>query len=433
MIDAEVASVEELAGLVARHEEYRRKCLNMIASENVASPAVRRFLACDLGGRYSTYLGDPSIRTYRGGKVLAQIEDCAQRLAKQAFSAEFADLRPLGGHMAGLAAIFGLTSPGDTVFEMGVMGGHRTASHLTSSLLAHNLIKVEYIPFNIHEHAIDMPRLIDLVGMRKPKLIIFGRDQILFPENIQPIRTYADEVGAYVAYDMSHIHGLIVGKGFPNPLDQGADVILGSHHKSLPGPQGGLYLTRSEEVYERMWRGLFPALVTNHHAERAPALAVAYLEMLQFGEAYVRQIVRNSAALGRALCDLGVQALYAEKGFSLSHQVLVDVMEQGTGEAVADRLERSGILCTPTIVPRDSEGGAATKSGLRLGTQELTRIGMTEEDMSTVARLLARVILGREEGEAVARDVADFTYQFGSLRYCFDENVDPYGAVWATS
>jgi glycine hydroxymethyltransferase len=205
---------------------------------------------------------------------------------------------------------------------------------------------------------------------------------------------------------------------------------MGSHHKSLPGPQGGLYFTRSEEIYKKVRQGLYPTLVTNHHVERAPALAATYLEMLEFGEAYATQIGRNSSALGRALYDRGLKALYPEKGFSQSHQVIVDVSGFGSGGEVARLLEEANIICGATAVPGDLATEGKTSSGLRFGTQELTRIGMVEGDMEQVAELVRRRVVDKEPAQRVAADVVDFVGNFKTLKYCFDENADPYEALW---
>ncbi len=430
MIVKVLNTVEDVQEILSAHEMYRSRCLNLIASENLPSPTVKKFLTCDLGGRYPTYYDDPAKRNYMGTKYLAEMEIATQELAKRVYRSEFVDFRPLGGHLAGVGVICALTRPGDTVFETSDFGGHMTATKLVSAGLLEGLLNVEYIPFDPDEHMVDMPVLKQLAREKKPKLIIFGRDQILFPEQIEPIRETADELGIYIAYDMSHVHGLIVGKAFPNPLDQGADVLLGSHHKTIPGPQGGLYTTRRQEMYTTIRRGIYPTFVTNHHVERIPALAVMYLEMIEFGEAYAAQIVKNSQALGKALFTRGISALYPHKGFSRSHQVLVDVSNLGSGGDVAAQLEQAGIICGKTLAPHDVKSGRQTSSGLRVGTQEVTRQGMLEEDMSTIAGFFQRVLVEKEPGARVAADIADFVSQRRALKFCYDEGVDPFNEMW---
>jgi len=427
---ARIQAISGINEILHRHNEWRGQCINAIASENVASPTVRRYLSCDLGGRYPTYLDDPAQRNYFGNRFMAEIEIAAHDLAKEVYRADYVDFRPLGGEMAGNAVILGLVGAGDIIFETGnCYGGQKVATKLVSANMLQNLIRVEYIPYNASTHDIDVDALTDKMRVLKPRLVILGRAHILFPETISPLRPIADEIGAYLAYDFSHINGLVAGRAFPNPLDQDVDVVMGSHHKSLPGPQGGLYFTRREDIYLKVRRGLYPPLVTNHHLERAPALAATYLEMLEFGEAYASQIVRNSAALGKALFDRGMNALYPEQGFSRSHQVLVDVEQIGGGKHVCEILEMANIITGPAAIPKDLPTDGKVASGIRLGTQELTRIGMKEDDMETVGELVYRVAVKREDPSTVARDVANFVGTFTELRYCFDQGAHPYKPI----
>lgn len=423
----QLRDVSDIDRILNQHDRWRGRCLNVIASENIASPTVRRYLTCDFGGRYPTYLDDPAKRNYLGTRFMAEMEIAAQELAKEIYQADFVDFRPLGGEMAGAAVVLGLVSAGDTVFEApSAFGGHQVAAKLLTANALKDLIRVEDIPYDAATYDVDVEATIDKMLRLKPKLVIFGRARILFPETIEPIRAAADQIGAYLAYDFSHINGLVAGKAFPNPLDQGVDVVMGSHHKSLPGPQGGLFFTRSEEIYRKVRRGLYPTLVTNHHLERVPALAATYLEMRAFGEAYASQIARNSAALGAFLHERGLKALYPELGFSRSHQVLVDVGDLGGGREVSARLERANIITGPGALPKDQGRSDGFASGIRLGTQELTRIGAVEQDMQGVADLVARVLIAGDDPSQVAEQVAGFVGRFNELKFCFERGVHPY-------
>ena len=425
-----MAKIDSLAGIdhiLAKHDGWRGRCLNVIASENIASPSVRRYLTSDFGGRYPTYYDDPAERNYFGNQFMAEMEISAQELAKQVYTADFVDFRPLGGEMAGNAVVLGLAGRGATIFETGnCYGGQKVASKLLAANALQDLFTVEYIPYDASTHDIDTEALIEMMLQHRPELVVLGRAHILFPESIEPLRPVADEIGAYLAYDFSHINGLVAGKAFPNPLDLGVDVVMGSHHKSLPGPQGGLYFTRDEEVYKMIRRAIYPPLVTNHHLERAPALAATFLEMLEFGEAYASAIAANSAALGSALHERGLNALYPERGFSRSHQVLVDVEEFGGGREVCGRLQEANIIAGPGAIPKDLPTDGKTPSGIRLGTQELTRIGMADSDMESVADLIHRAIAKQTEPASTAQEVGNFVAQFDELRYCFDEGAHPY-------
>ncbi|MBM4466066.1 MAG: glycine hydroxymethyltransferase [Chloroflexi bacterium] len=430
MAELTVKSFADIQRILDNHDRFRGTSLNMIASENIPSATVRKYLTCDFGGRYPTYGDDPAVRNYLGNQYIAELEIQVQELAKRVFDAKFVDFRPLGGQMAGVATITGLTNPGDLLLETGnCYGGQQIGSKLIQASALRNCLRVEYLPYDAHEHIIDVPKLRAMILEKKPRLVVFGRAHILFPDPIREVRDEADKVGAYIAYDASHVMGLLAGRCFPNPLDNGADVVFGSTHKALPGPQGGMYFTRQEEIYKKVRRALYPPIVTNHHPERIPALAALWLEMLEFGPAYAGQVARNSAALGQALHSRRIECLCAHKGFSTTHQVLVDVSSHGDASGIALRLQEAHIITGAGAIPKDLPSDGKTKSGLRLGTQELTRIGFVERDMQAVADLLKRVVVNREEPSGVAKDVAALVGQFKELRFVFEKGTPPYGPI----
>lgn len=421
--------IDELKELTQEHTEWRGRCLNMIASENLVSKTVRWYLTSDFGHRYNTFYDDPMQRNYKGNKYIALVETKAREAAQKLFGCKFAELRPLGGEMAVDAVIIALTKPGDVVFETGDgYGGQQVCTKLTSSGLLEESLKVEWVVYDPKTGDLDLEAMEKRIRETGPRLIIYGKAQPLFPESIEKLRAVADEVGAYVAYDASHVMGLVAGKAFFNPLDHGADVMVGSTHKTFPGPQGGIILSNNEEVFRKIRLGLYPPLVTNHHANRVAALAASVLEMIQFGEAYHSQIVENSRTLGRELYDLGFDVLYPEMNFSHSHQVLIDVARFGGGGKVASLLESANIMVSGTTIATDVV--KRTKgSGIRIGTQEVTRAGMKEKDMSKVATFFKRVIMNEEDPKEVSKAVATFTSQFNRLHYTWDEDTLAYSLV----
>jgi len=435
--ERDMRSLTKIDEIVQNHHRYREKCLNLIASECVTSPTVRRYLTTDFGYRYGTYMDDPSVRGYKGNRYIIEIEAEAQRLAKELFHAEYVDLRPLGGESADAGVIMALTNPGDTVIETGAgYGGQMACTRIVAPMahglpasLTKGLLNVAYWPYNIKTHQIDVDKAAEIVKKIRPSLLILGRAQILFPpEPVKEIKEIAEQVGAYVAYDASHVFGLIAGKRFPNPLDDKADVMLGSHTKTFPGPQGGLILTNSEEMHARLQGGkggrFAGGIVCNHHMNRIAALAAAFVEVKEFGEAYANQVLGNSSALGKAMYDLGLNVLYPELGFSRTHMVMVDVTKFGGGSENANLLEKANILCGASSIPIDV--GRGTSSGLRIGTQEITRTGMRENEMLGVAQLIKRVVVGREDPQDVSKDVAKFVSNFNRLTFSFDDGLNPY-------
>jgi len=430
--------LDRINRIVQDHHRYRETCLNLIASECITSPTVRRYLMTDFGYRYGNYMDDPAVRGYKGNKYIIELEAEAHKLAKELFHAKYVDLRALGGESADAGVIMALTKPGDTVIETGGgYGGHMACTRIVAPMahgmppsLMKGLLNVIYWPYNIKTDQIDVDKAAKMIRERKPSLLIIGRGRILFsPEPVKEIKEIAGEVGAYVSYDASHVFGLMAGKRFFNPLDDGADVMMGSHTKTFPGPQGGMALTNSGEMYTKLQGGkggrFAGAIVCNHHIHRIAALAAALAEMKEFGEAYADRVVRNSAALGKALYDLGFNVLYPEYGFSRTHMVMVDVTEFGGGSKNANLLEKANILCGGSSIPIDVERGTSS-SGLRIGTQEMSRTGMKEKDMAEVAELIKRVVMDKEDLEVVAKDVAKFVSNFNKLTFTFDDGVNPY-------
>lgn len=423
------SGINELKELIQEHTEWRGKCLNMIASENLVSKTVRWYLTSDFGHRYNTFYDDPMQRNYKGNKYIALVETKAREAAQRLFGCRFAELRPLGGEMAVDAVIIGLTKPGDVVFETGDgYGGQQVCTKLVSAGLLEKALKVEWIIYDPNTGDFDIEAMARKIRETRPKLIICGKAQPLFPESIGKLRPVADEVGAYIAYDASHVMGLIAGKAFFNPLDHGVDVMMGSTHKTFPGPQGGIILSNNEAVFRKIRMGLYPPLVTNHHANRVAALAASFLEMLEFGEAYHSQIVRNSQALGKALHDFGFDVLYPEMTFSHSHQVLVDVAKFGGGDKMASLLESANIMVSGCTIATDMVRGTK-RMGIRIGTQEVTRVGMKEKDMGEIATLFRRLIMDGEDPGVVARDVATFTSQFNRIHFTWDGDTPAYDLV----
>ncbi|MFQ5800950.1 MAG: serine hydroxymethyltransferase, partial [Candidatus Hydrothermarchaeales archaeon] len=198
---------------------------------------------------------------------------------------------------------------------------------------------------------------------------------------------------------------------------EGADIMASSRHKTFPGPQGGVIFTDDENLKKKIDDAVFPGLVSNHHLHHLAGLAVALAEMLEFGEAYAKQTISNAKALGEALYERGFDVLCEKKGFTASHQVLVNVTKNGKGTRVATALEKNNIIINKNLLPWDKLDKSIDPSGIRIGTQELTRLGMKEKEMIEIAEFIKGVII---DNRNVKKDVIDFRKDFGILEYCFD-------------
>lgn len=410
---------EMLFRLVGDHESWRGDCINLIAAENVMSPQARQFLSCDLAQRYGDYLGrDLHARKYFGNRFVVELEELVVRLAKDLFGVSYVDARPVSGHMAGNSVILGLVKPRDVVLEVGSDGGgHRLASKLGAGTLAQQ-IDVRYLPFDAEAYNIDLPRGIRLIRETTPRLVILGSSNFLFPHPVREIAEVVQELnGTVLGYDGAHVLGLIAGGRFQDPLGEGADVLFGSTHKTFPGPQGGIILSDLEDLIALVGQVLYPGLVTNHHLARLPSLAMTLLEMLDFGEAYASQVVRNAQRLAKEIHLRGIDVVGARHGYTQSHTVILQTMRFGSSRELGLLLEEAGIIVSPVTLP-DTLGGA----GLRLGAQEITRRGAAEEDMPHIAELIADVIARRKQPKAVRCLAIEFVRRSRQVAFCYQSS-----------
>lgn len=411
-----IESLKDIESLLKKHVEYRENSLNLIASENYSSPTIRNYLATELGNRYGCYSTlEPENREYRGNKFIHELEMESQALVSEIFAAHYVDLRPLGGHMAGMATVLGILSPGDLVIEISLKDwGHGLVGPMCQVPHFNETIRVDWMPFT-KDRTVDVKKLIKMIYEKKPKLIIFGGSGMLFPEPIEKIKEVAGKEGVILAHDASHVTGLIAAGVFPNPLDQGVDIMFGSTHKSFPGPQGGFIVSRNLEKFKNVSNALAPSLVTSHHLNRLPALAAAILEMKKYGNQYGRKVIKNSKALGKALDECGFKVIGAQKGYSDTHLILLDVSEFGKSAEIAKVLESAGIFCSDDF-------GAINKE-LRIGSAEATRRGMQEKEMEIIAQFFKRVIIQKEDPSKIIKEVGQFVGEFSKLEYSFDKVV----------
>lgn len=402
-----------------KHHVWRSRCLNLIASENVQSPLVREFMASDLQHRYTNYdHEDPKKRKYGGSKFAKQIDLCTIHLAKSLFGAKFVELRAVSGQIADATVVNAFAGRGPVLEVSALNGGHAAALRYSQSSVIH--LDVRDLPFDVHLYNIDIDNAKQEIRRVRPTLIILGAQNFLFPHPVSEIVEVAEEVNAIVAYDASHVFGLIAGGQFQDPFSEKAHVMMGSTHKTLAGPQGGLVLTRSNgKLASKIKSGLHPSLITSHHPHRIPGLAVSLLEMKCFGQDYAKQIVKNSTRLGAQLYDQGVEALFGDHGFTRSHTILIKVP---SGERAQRMLEQANIIVSHTHLPGDRK----RSTGLRLGVQEITRLGMKQDDMDEIAALISERLTDRKNASTIRHRVIKISRRFNTLHYCFDKAALAY-------
>ncbi len=397
----------------------------MIASENATSDAVREAVASDFGHRYAEGLfggkdkeGYQKFeRFYQGTKYFDQIESIAMKLTEELFGAEHVNLVPVSGAVANLVAYFALTKHNDIVSGLSIMcGGHISHTHISAAGIM-ELRDFAY-PFDKEEMNIDVARAKKVVLEKKPKLMIFGGSLFLFPHPVKEMREVANEIDAYIMYDAAHVAGLIAGKKFQDPLKEGADVVTSSTHKTFPGPQGGMVMCKNY-LKEKIDNAAFPGLMSNHHLHHVAGYAIAAAEMKKFGKAYAGQIVKNSKALAGSLYERGLNVLAEHKGFTESHQVVIDISNIGNASEIVGNLENSNIIVNKNLLPWDSLKRTRDPSGIRIGVQEITRFGMKEKEMDEIAELIEKVALGKSKTENIKNEVIELKKSFTNIKFSF--------------
>lgn len=364
-----------------RQEEH----LELIASENIASQAVRETMASVLTDKYAE--GYPGKRYYGGCEWVDMAEQLAIDRVKEIFGSEFANVQPHSGAQANMAVFHAFLKPGDRIMGLSLAeGGHLTHG----SPVAFSGQMYEVIAYGLKEdETIDYDAVRKLANESKPKLIISGSSAYSRVIDFEFFNKVAKEVGAIHMCDMAHYSGLIAGGVYPNPVPH-ADIVTSTTHKSLRGPRGGIILFNNEELETPIRMSVFPGL------QGGPLMHIIAAKAVAFGEAlrpefkdYAKQVLNNAKALAQSLTDRGFRIV---SGGTDSHLMLVDLRSFGiTGRLAQNALEKSNITTNKNAIPNDPEKPFVT-SGVRLGTPAVTTRGMKESEMDEIAGMIHDVV-----------------------------------------
>jgi len=419
--------VEYIRKQAKKNNEFFSNSLPMIASENVLSPLCREMLITDFHGRYAE--GTPGHRYYEGCAFFDRVEEKAMELAKKLFKCSYADVRPTAGTTANMAILKALMKPGETATVLDLANGAHISFGKWGAAGVRGVNLLSY-PFSDEEMNIDVDGAIKLIKKVKPKLALNGRSVFLFPSPIKELAEAAHDVGAYLVYDAAHVLGLIGGKQFQDPLRDGADVMSGSTHKTLPGPQGGMIVSdhdgdtdEDKSFLRKLGFGVFPGVTSSYHLHHVAAKAIAFAEHLEFGEAYAKQIIKNAQSFAQSLHEKGFKVFGEKLGFTKSHQILLSI-GPGKGREASKKLENAGVVTNMNTIPGDKD--PLNPSGLRLGTPELTRLGMKEKEMDEIAEFYKRALIDNTDPKRIKADVKEFRKDFQGLYYCFKEGFRGY-------
>jgi len=388
-----------------------RYCINLNPATNVMNPRAEAALASGLGSRPS--LGYPGGKYEMGLEGVERVEVIATELAAEIFGASYAEIRVPSGALANLYAFMAAAKPGDPIIvPPPSIGGHVT--HNTAGCAGRYGLKVHPASVDADGYTVNVARLRDEARKLQPKLISIGGSLNLFAHPIREIREIADEVGALVLFDAAHLCGMIAGRAWQQPLEEGAHLMTMSTYKSLGGPASGLIVTNDAALAEKIETIAFPGLTANFDAAKSAALAITLLDWKDHGVSYAGRMATTAATLAENLRERGVPVFATVKGMTTSHQFAIKAAEYGGGQAAAKKLRQANILSCGIELPVEPVKG--DMNGLRMGTPEIVRWGMTEEDMPTLAALIARALRGDEPRE-VAADVTAFRRQFNELHF----------------
>jgi glycine/serine hydroxymethyltransferase len=430
-----------LSRTVANNLWRQRQCFNLIPSETTPSLIVKMCEISDPAGRYAEHrtLKGKEIYFYQGTDFIRDIEEELRAAMCEYFSCKEAELRTISGQMANEVVFKAMTkrvnadNPGRMNRMRLVMNNDLTkGGHLSSQPMGALFNFVEADPETGKEAVVnfpvrkDNPYKIDTAAMaglikeRRPDLIIFGKSMFISREPVAEARTAARELTPkpVIMYDMAHTLGLY--GAFQRPLEEGADIVTGSTHKTFFGPQRGVIASNFEKGHDlrKLWTEIrgraFPGSTSNHHLGTLLGLLVATCEMNAFKETYQTQVVKNAKAFAAALKTNGfdVEGDPAD-GYTDTHQVILRVRKYGTGEEVARRLEDSNIVCNYQALPDDPS--FIDSSGIRTGVQEMTRFGMVDKDFDYLAGLMADAVIRRAD---VGPKAAEYRQRFLEMKFC---------------
>lgn len=418
-------TLPEIARLLFAEERRADDILHLTANETVLSPLAQRAMASSLGNRYllehldmrqdsPSRLGN---LLYRGLDGVNEIERSASLVCSAMFGARYSEFRCVSGLHAMQTTIAALTLPGDKIMRVSTQDG----GHFLTELICRSLGRrsCTYSFSGINE--MDLTATEETFRRERPSLLYIDAMNYLFPLPLKKIRAIVGPTP--IVFDASHTLGLIAGRQFPNPLEEGADILQANTHKTLFGPQKGIILGNDRALMERIGYLLSNGVVSSQHTASTIALFVALHEMYLEGEKYAAKVLHNSRRLGAALAEQGVAMLGADRGFTANHMLFVDVRPYGSGLAILDRLLRANISAN-RLIP------FAHVEAIRLGVQEITRHGFTDADLGAIAGWFRCLIIDGEDPERIRPQVVALVESRREIHYTGAAAADLPGEVW---
>lgn len=399
------AAVERLKELIRVHDEwYTRECICLNAADGAVSPLARQPLSSHLIDRAAAgFIGK---RAHTGLEHVDEIDKILVTLARKLFNCNYVEYRPLSCVHANAWVLRLLTEIGDNVLAPDM--GHPC---YRVTYAGYRGLKVHEFHFN-EDFNVDLDIYEKMVKQVRPTAIFIGHSYFFFPYPLREMAKIAHEFGARIMYDAAHVLGLIAGKQFQQPLQEGADVMTSSTGKVFSASLGGLILHNDPEFAKRS--DALDCIVSGRNSGRLASLAMVLAEHLAFGEMFYSQVLRNAQALARGLHEAGFTVFGKNRGFTQTHMLLMECSDLGECREWAAKMRQVNIVFTPYSLPK--YGGMC---GFRLGTNPCTAYGMKEEEMKIIADFFKRVLLDHEDPSKVARDVKELRGKFTERHFCF--------------
>lgn len=390
----------QVADAIEQELSRQRSSIELIASENFASPAVMEAMGSVLTNKYAE--GYPGKRYYGGCEKVDIVENLARDRAKKLFNCQFANVQPHSGANANFAAYQALVNLGDTVLGLSLdHGGHLThGSPVNFSGKDYHIVAYGVNP---ETEMIDYDEMERIAKECKPKLIVGGASAYPRVIDFKRMREIADEVGAYLMIDMAHIAGLVATGAHPSPVPY-ADVVTSTSHKTLRGPRGGFILTNNEEIAKKIDKAVFPG------SQGGPLMHIIAAKAVAFGEAlqpefkiYIDHVLENSSAMGEGMVDGGLRLV---SGGTDNHLCLVDLTPADiTGKDAEKILEGVGLTVNKNTIPNETRSPFVT-SGIRVGSAAATTRGFTKDEFTRIGQLIAASVYSAQD-EARLGEIAD--------------------------
>ncbi len=375
--------MNEILEMIIQNEREARDVIRLIASENLPGVEERLPFVLDMYARYS--FDDDSVWKYPT-YYLSDIERRTENYLKEYLGCKYASVKPISGLNGMLSAVSAFCGVGDTVMSLDPKdGGHFETSAIITKLGLNNV----FLPFDRKKWGLDIEAIREYVSQNKVRVVYLDLCMVAFPIDIQELRNVLDKE-TIIIYDASHVLGLVVGGQFQRPLQEGADVLISSTHKTFPGTHKAIFAT-NRRVLKWGFDNNCNHFISHHHMAEVAGLGLILSRGREYFENYAKSIISNSKRLSAALCDNGVDVQFKERGFSDTHQIWIGCGDKAEVDTIINCLTELKIVVNGAIIPSLNGGW-----GIRIGLQEVTNRGITEEGIDILAKILGKVIREKE-------------------------------------